>query len=87
MNYLLLNRDEATASALVLRPKPQFYPPQTPPNDRVVWARFWTVDDGTPRDVLVTTDFQLVPEPSMAILAASALASGALTLRTRKRVV
>ena len=87
LNYLQLHRDEATAAALVLRPQPQFFPPMTPPNDRVVWSRFWTVDDGTPRDALVPTDFRLVPEPSTALIAITASAVGMLALRRRTEQV
>jgi hypothetical protein len=82
MNYLLLNRDEATAAALVLRPKPEFYPPLAPPNDRVDWARFWTVDDGTPRDALAITQFRNgIPEPGAATLAIFA----AIAVQFRRR--
>jgi hypothetical protein len=77
-NDITLMRDEGMAPELVLRPKPEFYPPLTPPNDRVDWARFWTVDDGTPRDALVPTDFRLVPEPSSAVMILMGLATSSL---------
>jgi hypothetical protein len=71
-NQFLLERDEAMAQEIVLRPKPEIYPPGVPPNDRVVPARLWSVDDGTPRDALAIMQF--VPEPSGAALALMALA-------------
>jgi hypothetical protein len=79
-NQFLLERDEATAQAIVLRPKPEIYPPGVPPNDRVVPARLWTVDDGTPRDALAIINF--VPEPSSAALALLALAVRLLRSRS-----
>jgi hypothetical protein len=84
-NIVTLVRDEALASSVVLRPKPEFYPPLTPPNDRVVWSRFWTVDDGTPRDALTPTDFRPVPEPSCAAMALMAVTAGSLWRRRRTR--
>jgi len=67
VNYLQLLREDSVAPELVLRPQPTLYPPGTPPNDRVVLARLWTVDNGTPHDELAVV--HLIPEPSSATLA------------------